>query len=188
MKLKRNFRASIPALLLAIQACILAGCNNAGCIDNQSALPLMGFYDYATGAQLQLDSLDLKGVGAPADSLLISAGQRVSQVYLPFRDNGAPTSFCLHYAYPQQGLDNPRLNDTITFRYTASPYFASKECGAMFSYTIHSVEFTRHLIEDVEITDSLITNIERERIKVYFRTADPDEDETTQQPPEGAEE
>lgn len=135
----------------------------------------MGFYDYATGNSMSLDSLDLHGVGAPGDSLLVHAGERTSQVYLPFRSDSNMSAFCLHYAYPQQGLDLPELNDTITFIYDAEPFFASSECGAMYSYHIRSCSFTHHLIDNVIIADSLITNIERERIMVYFRTATPEE-------------
>lgn len=152
-------------------ALMLGGCNNSGCTDNQSALPLMGFYDYSTGQTIQLDSIDFGGVGVPGDSLLVHAGQRRNQVYLPFRESASPTKFYIHYDYKEQGLDSPRLNDTLTFHYTAAPYFASSECGAMYTYTITSVEYTRHLIESVVVSDSVITNIERERIQVYFRTA-----------------
>lgn len=163
-------------------ACLLPliqGCNTAGCSDNHSALPLMGFYDYATGQSMSLDFLDMHGVGAPGDSLLIHAGERVSQIYLPFRSDSEVSAFCLHYDYPSQDLDLPELNDTITIRYDVQPYFASSECGAMYSYRIRSCTFTRHLIDNVVIADSMITNIERERIMVYFRTATPGEEEET---------
>ena len=155
-------------------ACLLPliqGCNTAGCSDNHSALPLMGFYDYATGRSMGLDSW--------GESLLNHAGERVSQIYLPFRSDSEVSAFCLHYDYPSQGLDLPELNDTITFRYDVQPYFASSECGAMYSYRIRSCTFTRHLIDNVVIADSMITNIERERIMVYFRTATPGEEEET---------
>ena len=49
----------------------------------------------------------------------------------------------------------------------------------MYSYRIRSCTFTRHLIDNVVIADSMITNIERERIMVYFRTATPGEEEET---------
>lgn len=137
----------------------------------------MGFYDYTTGQGISLDSLDFGGVGAPGDSLLIHSGQRCDKVYLPFRDGGSPTVFFIHYDYKEQGLDNPAMNDTLTFHYTTTPYFASSECGAMYIYQVSRVEYTRHLIESLEITDSLITNVERERIKLFFRTSSVSEDE-----------
>lgn len=131
----------------------------------------MGFYSSATGQAFTLDSLALSGVGAPNDSLLVSPGQRVQIVNLPFRNNTTTTAFCFHYAYPSQGLDNPRLNDTLTFHYTARPFFASEECGAMYVYEVHGFEFTRHVIDSVVVADTMITNVDRERIRVYFRVA-----------------
>lgn len=168
-------RLAVLAVLSAVLLGALASCNNSNCTDNHSALPLMGFYDFSSGKSMRLNSRDLSGVGAPDDSLLIHAGQAISQVYLPFRYHASEVQFCFHYAYPGQGLDDPALNDTITFGYTAEPYFASNECGAMYKYTVNTCRFTTHLIENVVITDSVITNIERERIQVFFRTQGPEE-------------
>lgn len=163
----------LPLVLLPLSLA-LGGCNNSTCADNHSALPLMGFYNSATGSSLQLDSIDFGGVNAPLDSLLVHSGQRVSQIYLPFRNEQSSCTFFIHYDYKLQGLDHPALNDTITFHYSSNPFFASNECGAMYEYHISQVSFTRHLIDNLIITDSVITNIERERIQVFFRVAEPE--------------
>ena len=60
--------------------------------------------------------------------------------------------------------------DIITFHYTALPYFASDECGAMYYYRIDRTEWTSRLIDSVAVIDPLISNVERERIRIYFRT------------------
>ena len=146
------------------------GCNSEGCTDNHSALPLMGFYSAVTEEAITLDSIAVGGVGAPGDSLLVSPGNATGQVYLPFRSDAASTSFFIHYDYPGQGIASPALNDTLTFTYTSEPFFASEECGAMFRYRVTKVEHTRHILEYIEITDSLVTNVERERFKLYLRT------------------
>lgn len=158
------------------------GCNTQGCTDNRSALPLMGFYSNVTGARMMLDSLDLGGVDAPYDTLLVHSGQSVNSLYLPFRYDRDETAFYFHYDYPEQGLDDPALNDTVTFRYTTEPYFASEECGAFYIYTIRSLTHTTHLIEKVEVVDSVINNVDMERIKVYFRVTEPDEPEKPDDP------
>lgn len=163
--------------LTAMMPWVLSGCNTTGCSDNHSALPLMGFYASPSGEELTLDSLDIGGVGAPDDSLLIRSGNSVRQVYLPFRFEQDKTSFFIHYDYPEQGLDDPAMNDTITFRYTSEPFFASEECGAMYRYTVRQVEYTTHLIDSVAVTDSVVTNIERERFQVFIRTTEPPEPE-----------
>lgn len=174
---KRRLTSLMACLLLVLPGILLGGCNNSTCADNHSALPLMGFYNAATDQALTLDSIDFGGIGAPADSLLVLSGKRTQQLYLPFRNQQSTSSFFIHYNYKEQGLDSPALNDTITFRYTASPFFASNECGAMYEYRIEEVTYTRHLIESVEVTDSTITNVERERIRVLFRVADEPQEE-----------
>lgn len=146
------------------------GCNSEGCADNHSALPLMGLYSAVNQEAITLDSIAVGGVGAPADSLLVAPGEAVQQVYLPFRYGTDHTSFFIHYDYPGQGIASPALNDTVTFRYTAQPFFASEECGAMFCYRVTAVEHTSHILEYVEITDSMVTNVERERFRLYIRT------------------
>lgn len=156
----------IITALLAITIC--GGCNTTGCTDNQNALPLAGFYSSSTMSSISVDSIDIGGVGAPNDSLLHSTGTSISEVYLPFRSTVGTTAFYFHYT--QQSLSNDALNDTITFSYTSTPYFASEECGAMYKYLITQMSHTTHIIDSVAITDSLITNIDTERIKIYFRT------------------
>lgn len=148
--------------------CVLPGCNTTGCTDNRSALPLAGFYSAETHTQISPGMLDVHGVGAPGDSMLLTSGTQASQIYLPMHSSANEVEWCFHYT--QTGIDSPRYNDTITFGYTSEPYFASEECGAMYCYTITSCRYTTHLVDSVAVIDSLITNTERERIKIYFRT------------------
>ncbi|MCC8177331.1 MAG: DUF6452 family protein [Bacteroidales bacterium] len=148
-----------------------AGCNTSGCLDNQSSIPLAGFYNSATGAAISIDSVNIGGVDAPNDSLLLAMGTSASQVYLPLRFSKDVTSFYIQY--DTLGL----WADTITMAYTALPYFASEECGAMYRYTINRLTYTTLLIDSVTLVDSLITNADIERIKIYFRVEEADEEE-----------
>lgn len=185
--MKRKFNlpaiASIAALA-AVALLPLAGCNTTGCTDNHSALPQMGFYNASTGAALTLDSLDLGGVGAPDDSLLVKSGTRVQQLYFPLRFEETSTQFRFHYDYKEQGLDDPALDDILTIRHTTEPYFASEECGAFYVYHITGIDYTRHLIDSVAVVDSLINNFDMERFKVFFRVAEeePDDPENPDEP------
>ncbi len=154
-------------------ALVQVACNTAGCLDNQSAIPLAGFRSSATGDDISVQGIRISGVGAPADSAIASGS--MSQVYLPMRSTATSTAWCFHYT--QEGLDDPALNDTVTFGYESIPYFASEECGAMYRYMIESVSNTTHLIDSVVVADSLITNVEATRIYIYFRTAEPEEPE-----------
>lgn len=152
---------------------MLGGCNTAGCTDNQNSLPLAGFYSSATKASLRLDSVEIYGIGAPGDSMLYTPGTPIVEAYMPFRSTATSTSFCIRYC--NRELDLPELIDTLAFDYTSMPFFAGEECGAMYRYNIHHLGYTTHLIDSVEIVDSLITNKPIQQIKIYFKTAEAEE-------------
>lgn len=162
------------SVLLAALLVSSVGCNNSSCMENRSSIPLAKFYGSADGKAISVDSVQIGGVGAPNDSLLLQGG-RASQVYLPLRAVKEVTSFYFHYT--QKALDNDAFNDTITFGYKSIPYFASVDCGALYRYRISHMSYTRHLIDSVAIIDSLITNLDRETVKIYFRTKSSEEEE-----------
>ena len=174
--------AAIAGIAVVMPA--LTGCNTAGCTDNHSALPMMGFYNMATKSPVILDSLELGGVGAPDDSLLIKSGSSVQWLYFPLRFDSEQTSFRFHYDYKEQGLDKPELDDILTIRYTSEPYFASEECGAFYVYRVTGISYTKHLIDSVAVVDSVINNIDMERFKVFFRIAEPETPEEPENPEE----
>ena len=176
--MKGIFRFVIPSIYAVS---VLSSCNNVGCTDNQNSLPLAGFCSMATKEAILPDSLAIGGVDAPSDSLLLDPDSRVQQLYLPFRSTTPTTKFYIRYR--QKALDYPWLIDTITFDYEAIPYFASEDCGAMYHYRITDYNYTKHIIDSVGLTDRLITNIDRETIKIFFRTdetEDTDENENEQ--------
>lgn len=180
--LSRITRLNLRALLMGAVACVaavaiftaLSSCNNTGCTDRRSALPLAGLYNASNGAAVILDSIAVGGVGAPGDALLVNPGESTRSIYLPLRAEQTSTAFFIHYAYREQGLDSDEFNDTITIGYTAQPYFASEECGAFYVYHIGTVDHTTHLISHVELTDSVVDNIDLERLQIYFRVAEAD--------------
>lgn len=149
----------------------LAACNTTGCLDNQSAIPKAQFYSSADGKPVSLSNVEIRGVDAPHDSILVKSGEVVSEVYLPMRATKSTTSWRLHY--DQDGLRD--LDDLVTFDYESLPYFASEECGAMYNYRITRCATTYNLIDSVVVADSLITNVDRVRIRIYLRTTTPEE-------------
>lgn len=168
-KILRHLFPIVTAASLALTF-LLPGCNTVGCLENQSSVPLAGFYSYSTGSAISVDSIKVYGIGAPGDSML-NTSVRASTVYLPFRADYASTSFAFRYL--QSSLDYPQLIDTITFDYTSEPRFVSEECGAMYFYRITKMSHTTHLIDSVSVIDSLINNFDTERIKIFFRTSSP---------------
>lgn len=165
---------ALPLAIIASVIGLITACNDIGCMDNRSSIPLAGFYSYQTGQTITLDSVEIGGVDAPNDSLLMKAGDKNSTLYLPFRFEKNNTCFFIRYV--SQELNFPQFVDTLYFEYTSLPMFVSQECGAMYQYHIELMRYTTHLIDSVAITDSLITNIDTQRLKIFFRTQQPDED------------
>lgn len=151
----------------AVAAALSGGCNTSGCTDNKASIPLAGFYSNETLTAISLSQISIGGVDAPNDSLILS-NSSASQVYLPFRADTDVTRFYIHYH--SSGIDDPAYNDTLTFSYRRIPYFASEECGAMFRYLVGELSATRHLIDSVALVDTMITNADRETIRIFFRT------------------
>lgn len=150
--------------------CAMCGCSTDGCTDLRSAIPKADFLNSATAEPVSLDSLQVHGVGAPGDSLILAAGTAAQSVYLPMRSTATSTKWCLSYKWKL--LDDPRLNDTITFGYTSEPYFASAECGAMYRYRIKEISYTTHIIDSVKAVDSLITNLDVSQLQIFFRVSE----------------
>ena len=155
------------AILAGLIGAVLTSCNSSGCLDNRSAIPLAEFYNSETGQSLTLDSLEIRGLGAPGDSVLVSAGTAVSQAYLPMRSSHELIQWC--FAYRRHDLDDAANNDTLSIRYASLPYFASNECGVIYQYHISELTHTSHYVDSVAIADSVVTNIDKVYLKVYFK-------------------
>lgn len=147
-----------------------AACGSGGCLDNGSTLPLAGFYSSSSGSAISVDSLEVRGLGAPNDSVLLQPKRATSSVYLPFRANYESVQWV--FSFETAALNFPELYDTLSFEYTTIPYFASADCGAMYIYRVNHIEVTKHLIDSVVVTDSLFTNVDIQQIKIYFRTSE----------------
>jgi len=160
---------TIAAAAAGLLGAVTAGCNTSGCQDNGSAIPLAAFCSSATGAPVTLDSLAIYGLGAPADSAVALPGPAIGSVYLPMRASAQSTEWKIEYRYRE--LDTPALYDTVTLGYESIPYFASADCGAMYAYRLRSVRHTTHLIDSITVTDSLITNVDRTSMQIFFRIA-----------------
>lgn len=161
-------RVSAAVIVLFATVTIIPGCNTSGCTDNRSSIPLAGFYSATTGTSISLDSLDVMGAGAPTDSLMLAAGTRATEVYLPLRSDSPSVTYDFTYKY--KNLEG--ITDRLTISYESYPYFASEECGAMYRYRITRIEHTDFLLDSVALTvpDSVITNVNIQSMKLFFRT------------------
>lgn len=150
---------------------LLAGCNTSGCTDNRNSLPLAGLYT-DKGEQASFTALSVGGIGAPDDSLLVSPAETVSRVYLPLRSTASSTSFFFSFDISPDSIPLV-VSDTLTLDYTSTPYFNGEECGASYRYNITAMRHTRHIIDSVALTDREVTNVDREIMKIFIRTAEP---------------
>lgn len=155
------------ALLSLLFAAMLASCSGDGCTNNRNAIPLAGFYDYASREPVTIGGLAIAGVGAPNDSLLLDPSKSSHQVYLPFRGAQKSTQF---------KFSSGNFAEVVTFTYDSYPYFDGEECGAMWRYRITSVSHSGLIIDSIAVTDSLVTNIERERIMFFVTVAESDQE------------
>jgi hypothetical protein len=73
--------------------------------------------------------------------------------------------------YLQKGINNDRLNDTITFEYDVVPWFVSDACGAIYRFEMKTINTTHHLIDSVTCPTMLIDNTNAENLRIYFRVS-----------------
>lgn len=166
-------RWSLIIVYLGLAVCFGA-CGSSGCLENSTTLPLAGLYSSSTLQPISVDSLEIRGLGAPGDSLLLAPTRSTGSVYMPFRADYPSVSWV--FAFRTEYLDYPELYDTLTFVYETIPYFASADCGALYIYRVTEYSYTNHLIDSVAVTDSLFTNVDREQIQIYYRTAEDEEE------------
>lgn len=164
---------TLCAVVAVACTALLTGCNNTGCVDMRSAVPKADFYSFTTGNKLTVDSIMITGIGAPGDSVLYGPGERLSSVFLPMPPTRNTVQW--RFAYCSEELAALELADTLTMAFDRSEWFAGEECGAMYNYRITAVTCTRHLIDSVALIDSVVTNMDRPTLNIYFRTAESDE-------------
>lgn len=169
MTIPRHITIAIlnSAIILA-----MGGCNTTGCLENRSSIPKAGFYNSEDKA-LSLDSLSITGKDADISEPINKVGVSISSISLPMRSTKDNTTW--EFAYKWKYLAGGTLADTISFDYESMPYFASEECGVIYRYQITNMDYTKNLIDSIVLVDSLITNIDTEQIKIYFRTQNTDE-------------
>ncbi|MCH5219674.1 MAG: hypothetical protein J1F20_03810 [Muribaculaceae bacterium] len=146
----------------------LSSCDSGGCAELRSAVPRADFFSMSTLKGISVDSLQIVGVGVPGDSVLYGPSSRLSTIYLPMPPLADRVQWRI--AYMQELLAQYDLADTITLGFERTPYFAGIECGAMYKYLITEMKYTTNLIDSVAVTDSLVINVDKPTLAIYFRT------------------
>lgn len=157
----------IYAIGLVLALLFLGACNDAGCLDNRTSVPLIRFYNKNKPTeQLSIDSISVRGIGQVRDSFLLDSVSKISQLKLPLRDGVDSTQYIIRYNWRTN--INHRLDDTLTFYYQSYPYFASLDCGCMFNYTLDSIKFTYHFFDSIAVVKPLIDNQNAENIQLFY--------------------
>lgn len=143
---------------------LMASCSSKECYDNQSSIPLAGFYSSTDPAQaVSVDSLEVYAIGVPGDSVLLKpTAASVKQLALPFN---------LEAEYTDYVFVNARTHvaDTVRFRYKSIPWFASEACGVVYRFEMEKIGWSGGLIDSVTCPEGVITNRPVENIRVYFK-------------------
>ena len=158
-------------IVIGAIAALAAGCSSNECYENHSALPLADFYSSLTLRPVNLQRVEIYGIGAPNDSILYET-QTLGAAYLPFRLWQDSTQYVFVYRGLLENDDDVPLelipSDTVTFRYHPKEWFVSPACGAMYFYEMKSVAHTGLLIDSVGY-DEVITNKNASNIKIFFK-------------------
>ena len=150
------------------------GCSSSDCYENHSAMPLADFFSTETFSQVNVNRLEIYGLGAPNDSVLYF-DETLSQAYLPFRIWSDTTTYIFAYlAFLPDGDDVQQdqtlvPHDTLTFIYKRQPWFVSPGCGAMYYFDMDTVVHTSVLVDSVYV-NPIITNENSSNIKIFFKS------------------
>ncbi len=164
----KPFKLIFPVLGLIILIMLGWSCSSDECMQNKNALPLAGFYNsYSPDTKINVDSIEVSGLGAPGDSILFAGKSAINELYLPFRLDHDTTAYVFRYLHKELAAMN--LTDTIRFIYTREPRFVSSACGVSYVFDIDSIETTHAIIDSVSCPFGQITNMATENLHIYFR-------------------
>lgn len=151
------------SLILLAMLLVIGACSDGSCYDNANSLPLVRFYMSGKGA-VSVGGMTLRGLGAPGDSVLAD-GETLSETFLPLRATVNNTQWVIEVAT----VGGMPIADTLSIDYKAVPYFASAECGAMYSFEITKVDCTGNMIDSVVVKQPKVTNVSMETLRIYFK-------------------
>lgn len=160
----------LSSLLAAAMTSMATGCTEE-CTDNQNALPLAGYYSSVAPTQtVSVDSLEIYGVGAPGDSILVEDSSARSSVYLPFRIDSDTTTYVFRPI--TEAAKAADVRDTVRFIYSREPHFVNTACGVSYIFKMRAIECRGEVIDSVTCPGGEITNANRENLHIYFHATE----------------
>ncbi len=163
----------LPITLLFVSGlAVFSSCINEEVCEDVSSLPVrIGFYMTDTLNEenpVAINNLTIYGMGN--DSLLYNNNDEVASIELPLNATEDSCAFIFQYSNAQDSIIVP--NDTIWFDYQRKPNLISMDCGFVTFYEINEIDYTRNVIDSVNVDDPNISNSLDEHIKIFL--LDPD--------------
>lgn len=156
-----NCKSHIALGLLALT--LLSACDN-GCEQTREAYCALQL-TATSGAKLTKLSLGtavladtLSAEGQPVWNEVLFATSSTASQYEVILDPNANTTV-LHFDIHYSSYDEPfQAKDTLTLHYEVAPYYLDMECGCTLRYELQAVDCTGHLLRNVRIVRSEVSN------------------------------
>jgi hypothetical protein len=142
------------------------------CVEGDTPLLVIEFYDISDTTTLkEVPTLRVVGVGQTVTVNTVTDRSNLSTISIPLKTDENTTSFILinSSAAAENGTETGNV-DTITFTYSRIEDFLSRGCGFVVNYDELVAEVTadtNNWIQDIEITQSLVTNSDSTHVKIF---------------------
>lgn len=105
-----------------------------------------------------LDSLTVTALYT--DSIILNNQMDVTELYIPLRYTSDTTFIVLHFSR--------QTRDTLTIRHTNNPKFISMDCGYEMKQAITSINYTRHRLDSIHITNTTTSTDGTRNFQFFF--------------------
>jgi hypothetical protein len=154
-------RKIVPQSLIPVLSgliIILFSCAQGSCFDETESYLKASLYNTSFSKILAPDSLTLYGMNR--DSIIYNKVADLTIALIPLNDTAQSSSFVIKIN---------GITDTIEFLYSSYPHLISKECGYTYYHHLDTLPiFTKHIITDISIENSTITNLKIENIQISY--------------------
>ena len=142
------------------------------CVEGDTPLLVIEFYDATDTSTLkEVTTLRVVGVGQTVTVGTFTDRSSVSSITIPLKTDADSASFIIinESASDDNGSETGNL-DTINFSYSRIEDFLSRGCGFIVNYDELEANVTAdtdNWIQDIEITQSLVTNSDSTHVKIF---------------------
>lgn len=149
------------AILYPVMSVIISCSEEADCSMATRAMMQCNLYTIDEQQIVRKDTLDSLTVTAfGTDSVIINNQKKVHDLSLPLRYTADSTVLVFHYSETRR--------DTLTIRQTNTPYFLSMDCGYQMKQAIRSVDYSRHDLDSIYISNKEASIYGTENLKLFY--------------------